>query len=265
MSNDYNEIPWDDIPKGNYIPASIVLVQWESLEDTESQAGKRMFVATFRVMDPEDFFGRVHTERYVVGTDENPKGFARNCLGATGMQQARIAAKVKPLPADKFCETIEIERPQLLLQLKEPKPDADFQNNSIARYFPVGEREPGLLTNTVQRGTKKSAPKPPVRPPVKPPIATKKDQEPEKRKNITIEDENPPLNKEVYNEFLGAENPPDQESLSVVAFSTRRRKRRNNPWVSRFPVKNVENKYPLPRSAPTWRPTWQRVSNKVRL
>lgn len=250
MSNDYNEIPWDDIPKGNYIPASIVLVQWESLEDTESQAGKRMFVATFRVMDPEDFFGRVHTERYVVGTDENPKGFARNCLGATGMQQARIAAKVKPLPADKFCETIEIERPQLLLQLKEPKPDADFQNNSIARYFPVGEREPGLLTNTVQRGTKKSAPKPPVRPPVKPPIATKKDQEPEKRKNITIEDENPPLNKEVYNEFLGAENPPVQESLSVVSLFDETQEEKEQPVGFTIPCKKCGKQVPATEIGP---------------
>lgn len=148
---DYDDIPWDEIPNGNYLPASIVLAELEMLSDEIASSGKRMFVANFKILEPEDFYGRKHTERYVVGTDEFPQKFDATTIGAVGLKQMRMAAQMKPMKASELCEYVEATRPQLILQLKEPKPTDDFQNNSIVKYFFIGEREPEIITNTLSK------------------------------------------------------------------------------------------------------------------
>jgi hypothetical protein len=166
---DYDDIPWDEIPNGNYLPASIVIAELEMLSDEIANSGKRMFVANFKIIEPEDFYGRKHTERYVVSTDEFPQKFDAMTIGAVSLKQMRMAAQIKPMKASELCEFIEIERPQLMFQLKEPKPEDDFQNNSIVKYFKIGEREPEILQNTIKkRGNKPQVqpakqPKPPKR------------------------------------------------------------------------------------------------------
>jgi hypothetical protein len=146
---DYDDIPWDEIPNGNYLPASIVLAELEMLSDEIASSGKRMFVANFKIIEPEDFYGRKHTERYVVSTDEFPQKFDATTIGAVGLKQMRMAAQMQPMKASELCEYAETVRPQLMFQLREPKPTDDFQHNSIVKYFTVGEREPEILQNTV--------------------------------------------------------------------------------------------------------------------
>jgi hypothetical protein len=148
---DYDDIPWDEIPNGNYIPASIVLAELEMLSDEIANSGKRMFVANYTILEPEDFYGRKHTERYVVGTDEEPLKFDVTTIGAVSLKQMRMAAQIKPMKSSELCQYVEVSRPQLMLQLKEPKQTDDFQNNSIVKYFKIGEREPELLTNKLSK------------------------------------------------------------------------------------------------------------------
>jgi hypothetical protein len=155
---DYDDIPWDEIPNGNYLPASIVLAELEMLSDEIANSGKRMFVANFKIIEPEDFYGRKHTERYVVSTDEFPQKFDATTIGAVGLKQMRMAAQMQPMKASELCEYAETVRPQLMFQLKEPKPTDEFQNNSIVKYFMIGEREPEILKNTVtKKGNKPPA------------------------------------------------------------------------------------------------------------
>jgi hypothetical protein len=160
---DYDDIPWDEIPNGNYLPSSIVLAELEMLSDEFANSGKRMFVANFKIMEPSEFYGRRHTERYVVSTDTHPQKFDATTLGAIGLKQMRMAAQIKPMKASELCEYAATVRPQLMFQLKEPKPTDDFQNNAIVKYFAIGEREPEILTNTIsKKGNKPLAQKAPM-------------------------------------------------------------------------------------------------------
>jgi hypothetical protein len=210
---DYDDIPWDEIPNGNYMPASIVLAELEMLSDEIANSGKRMFVANFKIIEPEDFYGRKHTERYVVSTDEFPQKFDATTIGAVGLKQMRMAAQMQPMRASELCEYAETVRPQLMFQLKEPKPTDEFQNNSIVKYFMIGEREPEILTNKLsKKGNKPPAQRatPPRQQPRQQP-----QQQPRQQPQTRQENQKRVTKTDTTGQQAPAErNPQDQQQMS---------------------------------------------------
>jgi hypothetical protein len=190
-------IPWDDIELGDYLPNCIARVEWEELEVTTTSTDKMMFKATFTVVEPEEYANRKHFENFVVGTDENPGGFNTKTFGAKALNRARIAAQVKPVPSpDELCDYIMAERPQLLLQFREPteaRKDEGYYNNTISNYFAIGDRDVGLTADRKAVSKTKPAPKPPVKKsapkPPAPKPAAKPAPKPPARKPAPVEPE----------------------------------------------------------------------------
>ena len=146
MSTDH--FPWTDIYEGNVFPSGTFEFEVESLEDGESQGGKRMPKARFRCTAPAELKGMSYFENYVCGTDEDLQNFVPGSFGTKALKGLFKAAQVPK--GTSFEELMKnSEGNKLLIQVNEftqTKGDyAGRQENNIVAYYKIGEREVGLL------------------------------------------------------------------------------------------------------------------------
>lgn len=166
MSN--NNIPWDAIPEGGRreaLPDGLYTCEVESLEETTSKAGARMFAGVYRVLEPTEYAGRVLYEYHNIGTDkdplaEDPKTWAA-AIGARTLRDLVVACGVPQEPNAARLSTI-LKGQRFMQQVQryiEPEKKANGQDNPYAgqpanrmgRRFRVGDGGSAARTSTAPR------------------------------------------------------------------------------------------------------------------
>jgi len=134
-----NFFPWDEIPDSDSLPAGHLHFQVDSLEDSESSGGKRMFRAQFTCVAPPEAANMRYFENYVTGNDEAMGSIVPGQFGTKQLKGMLKAAQVPP-SNDPNALCIGALNTQFIARMTINK-DGE---NRISRYFRVGEKPAAL-------------------------------------------------------------------------------------------------------------------------
>jgi hypothetical protein len=160
MSKRY--FPWDDIPEEDVFPDGMNgIFTVESMEESESNAGKLQFITKFRCVEPAKYKGMTHTEWYTVGDNDNPDDIVPSTYGARDLQKLRIACQIgkEIREVSQFVAYMNSTKPPVGLFITQRLDDNDRVRNSVgyAGYWKVGTRIPGIVENNAKQRPMKKA------------------------------------------------------------------------------------------------------------
>lgn len=154
--------PWEDIPDIDALPdMDAVCEVAATLKMSSTQ--KLMVEAQLKVQEPKDFYGMMHTENYVLGTDERPGDVVQGSFGARNMKKLLKAAQV---PKGDTVEQLVASLSGAIVGIsfmyyKEEKGDyAGSDRNRITGYWKAGERTPQLTPKKGAAGAVVTQPAP---------------------------------------------------------------------------------------------------------
>ena len=145
------DFDWGEIPDSNVLPDGVYELQIESLEDTTSGSGKRMFKCCLRVTEPKEWANHPHFENFVIGSDDDPDGAQpetrKRSLGAITLKKMLSKAGV---PLDRMvCQNAVGQRVVCnIIQTIETK-EGQYKGqarNKITRWYAAGEAATGTST-----------------------------------------------------------------------------------------------------------------------
>lgn len=95
------KLPFDDIPKPSQdMPKGAFLFSIENIEQGATNDGRFMVTTTYRCVEPEEYAGRLHFERYTFGNAQDPNAdepeTIKKSRGAQAFKDHLLKAKVKP-------------------------------------------------------------------------------------------------------------------------------------------------------------------------
>lgn len=134
-----NFFPWDEILDTDLFPAGHIQFQVDSLEDSESSGGKRMFRAQFTAVAPVEVANMRYFENYVTGTDEALTSIVPGSFGTKQLKAFLKNAQVPP-SNDPAMLCAGATNTQFIGRMTVNKEG----ENQLRRYFRVGEKPPAL-------------------------------------------------------------------------------------------------------------------------
>jgi len=156
--NDY--FPWEETPDQDVLEGGRYIMKGVKLEDGTASSGKRMFSAQMQVEQPETYKGMMLFENFVTGTDENPLDIVASSLGTRRMKKNLKAAQVPGSNSvAQMCKSYEGSLFGVTVSKYEEK-DGEYKGtlrNRIGAFWKIGERQPGIDTETGGKGPAASA------------------------------------------------------------------------------------------------------------
>lgn len=146
-------VPWSDVPTTSTLPEQ--LYNWEIIDvyggltqGDERRTAKAKVVMVLTILEPSDFNGRMHTENFNIGTDNDPLAqrvetwLTGSSFGATNLAKLLAfcgCANWRQLKAKKFaCFTRNSPSAN--------DPARVYSNLVHSQYYKLGEVAPGTVT-----------------------------------------------------------------------------------------------------------------------
>lgn len=144
------EVDWDEVPDSAVVPVGNYLVSVDTVEAGMSKnTGKLMYQGTFKIEEPKEYANLQLRDFYVLGSDDDPQGSDQKTVRTSiGMQRLKNLFKATSgtmgASLDACCREAEGQQVMARVTQTEDKQNKGQFRNNIQRYFPLGEREPGI-------------------------------------------------------------------------------------------------------------------------
>lgn len=154
------EVDWDEVPDSAVVPIGNYLVAVDTVEAGMSKnTGKLMYQGTFKIEEPKEYANLQLRDFYVLGSDDDPQGSDQKTVRTSiGMQRLKNLFKATSgtmgASLDSCCREAEGQQVMCRVTQTEDKQNKGQFRNNIQRYFPLGEREPGIDDTEADRGPK---------------------------------------------------------------------------------------------------------------